>query len=129
MCTALNVTTDYTKTSEEEQQVFKLIHELHVILNRLKGFEAGYTSQNQSSMLVKQDGLIYKVSIEQVGEGEIEDHFDELREVNWRAIGKMKVSKSDLDLERLVLMRSISVTQQKLGGNYDGKTKTIKKNV
>ena len=54
--------------------MFELQHKLHAILNALKGFKSGYTSANSKALLVKFDNKLVKVTLEEVGEGEIEDN-------------------------------------------------------
>jgi hypothetical protein len=49
-----------------------LVHELHTILNMLKGFRAGYTSRNDSQMMIGYKKKIYKVTIEEVDEGKLD---------------------------------------------------------
>lgn len=52
----------------------KLIHQLHTVLNMIKGFTAGYTSSNKDQMLVEHEGAVYKVTLEYLGEGAVEEH-------------------------------------------------------
>ena len=54
----------------------KLIHSFHNIFNMLKGFTAGYKSSNDNQMLIENEGVVYKVTIEAVGEGTVEDFID-----------------------------------------------------
>lgn len=56
-----------------------IIHQLHNLLNMIKGFSAGYTSSNDQEMLIEKEGVVYKISIETIGEGTIEEHFDQLK--------------------------------------------------
>lgn len=56
----------------------KMIHELSTLLNMIKGFTAGYTSNNNKEMLVEKDGQVYKLTIEKVGSGTVADHFNEI---------------------------------------------------
>ena len=53
-----------------------IMHELHNLLNMLKGFTTGYRSSNGKEMLLEKEGFVYKVRIEEVGEGSIEDYID-----------------------------------------------------
>lgn len=55
----------------------KVIHTLSDNLNRLKGFEAGYTTGNKSEMLFSFEGKVYKLSLESLPETSLEmDHID-----------------------------------------------------
>lgn len=54
----------------------QIIFKLHDILNMIKGFEAGYTSKNSKSMIVKFECKNYKVTIEELGEGEVIDYIN-----------------------------------------------------
>lgn len=58
--------------------MFELITKLHNLLNAMKGFESGYSSENKKEMLIKHKNKVYKVSLEELGEGEIIDHINKL---------------------------------------------------
>lgn len=64
--------------SKGESNPLHLIQEFHSILNRLKGFSAGHSSSNQSEMLVQHHDEVYKITIEKVGNGPIEEHMKTL---------------------------------------------------
>lgn len=53
-----------------------IMHELHNLLNMLKGFTAGYKSSNGKEMLIEKEGQVYKITIEEIGEGSVEDFID-----------------------------------------------------
>lgn len=53
----------------------RIISKLHDILNLIKGFEAGYTSSNNKAMLIKNENKVYRIVIEELGEGEVKDFF------------------------------------------------------
>jgi hypothetical protein len=53
-----------------------IIHELHNLLNMLKGFTAGYKSSNSKEMLIEKEGQVYKITIEEIGRGAVEDFID-----------------------------------------------------
>lgn len=55
----------------------KIIHELHNLLNMMKGFTAGYKSSNDKQMLLENDGTVYKITIEPVGKGSVEDFIND----------------------------------------------------
>jgi hypothetical protein len=55
-----------------------IISKLHDILNQFKGIEAGYTTRNTNQMIVNFEGKNYKLTIEEVGEGDIMEHIDRL---------------------------------------------------
>jgi hypothetical protein len=55
-----------------------LIHYLHSILTVLKGFEAGYTTSNNSQMIISNGGKVYKLTLEEVGEGQVDDYMNQL---------------------------------------------------
>jgi len=54
--------------------MFELIHKLYTILNQLKGFEAGYSTDNFETMIVNYKGKNYKITIKELGEGNIENY-------------------------------------------------------
>lgn len=56
-----------------EMSIRKLIQTLHNVLNLIKGFETGYTTSNDSQMLIENEGSVFKITIEKVGEGKVED--------------------------------------------------------
>lgn len=47
------------------------IHAISNSLNLMKDFETGYTTKNDHELLISYKGDIIKVSLEQVGQGEI----------------------------------------------------------
>lgn len=57
---------------------YETIQELAMKLNDLKKFEAGHTSRNQNEMLIKHEGKVLKLSLEELGEGEMCDYMDKL---------------------------------------------------
>lgn len=44
----------------------KAIHEISDNLNRMKGFEAGYTTSNNKEMLITLKNKVYKITIEEL---------------------------------------------------------------
>lgn len=54
--------------------MLRLISKLHDALNQFKSFDAGYTTSNNTQMIVQFDGVNYKVTLEELGAGEIIDH-------------------------------------------------------
>jgi hypothetical protein len=62
--------------SKGESNMLHLIQELNSILNRLKGFSAGHSSSNQTEMLVQHNDDVYKITVEKVGKGSIENHMN-----------------------------------------------------
>jgi hypothetical protein len=58
--------------------VYEILWKLHTLLNDLKGFRAGHTSRNHSSMIVEKDNKVYKLSLEELGEGTVEDYMNQL---------------------------------------------------
>lgn len=50
-----------------------LQHDLHDILNMLKGYQAGYSTSNKTSLVVKRNAVNFKVEIKPLGSGDIED--------------------------------------------------------
>lgn len=49
----------------------KIIHSLSDSLNRIKGFDAGYTTRNNKEMLISFEGKTYKLNIQEVEESEL----------------------------------------------------------
>ena len=58
--------------------MFQFIHKLFEVFNLLKNFEAGYSTHSKNEMLVKHGDKVYKLTIVELGEGEIEDYIKEL---------------------------------------------------
>lgn len=56
----------------------RVIAKLHDALNMLKDFDAGYTTRNKKQMIVKFEGVNYKVTLEEIGEGDIAEHLKRL---------------------------------------------------
>ena len=48
-----------------------IVAKLHDALNRLKGFDAGFTSSNKNQMIINYNGANYKVTLEYIGEGDL----------------------------------------------------------
>ncbi|MFE8701176.1 hypothetical protein ACFYKX_11275 [Cytobacillus sp. FJAT-54145] len=59
--------------------MFEIIHKLYEVLNLVKKLEAGYTSANPKAMLVSYENKVYKMTLEEVGEGKVEDHINTLK--------------------------------------------------
>lgn len=57
---------------------YELIYKLHLILNALKGMAAGHSSHNRNEMIVEKDNKVYKLSLEELGEGKVEDYMNKL---------------------------------------------------
>lgn len=59
--------------------MFKLIHTLYSFLNQMKSFEAGYSTASKDSMIVKYEGRNYRVTLEDLGEGDMGEHVNKLK--------------------------------------------------
>lgn len=59
--------------------MFKLIHRMYSVFTQLKSFEAGYSTQSNDSMIVKFEGKNYRVTIEELGEGDIGEYIRKLK--------------------------------------------------
>jgi len=59
--------------------MFELIHKLYTILNQIKGFESGYTTSNSKAIIINFKGNNYKVTIEELGDGSIDEYIDYLK--------------------------------------------------
>lgn len=54
-----------------------VVQKIHNILTMIRGFRAGYTSRNDSVMMVSYEGEVYKVTFERVDNGKLEfEHLD-----------------------------------------------------
>jgi hypothetical protein len=51
--------------------MFEFIHKLYSLLNQFKGFEAGYSTQNTKAMIIKYGDKNYKITVEELGDGDI----------------------------------------------------------
>jgi hypothetical protein len=60
------------KGEKWEMNTLRVIHELSEILNRLKGFDAGYTTANRNELVFSYQGNVFKLSIEHKEESELE---------------------------------------------------------
>jgi hypothetical protein len=58
--------------------MLRIISKLYDILNQFKGIEAGYTTKNKNQMIIKFEDKNYKLTIEEVGEGDIMEHIERL---------------------------------------------------
>lgn len=59
--------------------MFELIDKLYTILNQLKGFEAGYTTDNLEAMIINFNGKNYKITIEELGNGNTDEYIKYLK--------------------------------------------------
>jgi hypothetical protein len=54
--------------------MFGLISKLHNILNELKNFDAGYSTNVEDKMIIKHHDKVYLVELTEMGEGEVSDY-------------------------------------------------------
>jgi hypothetical protein len=50
----------------------KAIHEISRVLDLIKGMGTGYTTSNDTQLLLSVDNTIYRVTLEELAEGEID---------------------------------------------------------
>lgn len=58
--------------------MLKIISIMSQGLERLKGFNTGYTTDNSDHMLVEVEGKVYLVKAKELGEGTVDDFMDNL---------------------------------------------------
>lgn len=58
------------------------LSKLHNVFILIKGINSGYSSSNNKQMLVENDGEVFLLSIEKVGDGKVEDFMETLRNSN-----------------------------------------------
>lgn len=51
--------------------MIKQIAKLNNVLNMMKDFDAGYTTANKNEMLIKSEGKVFKLTLQEVDETEL----------------------------------------------------------